>query len=442
MRDRLNAGAGEPVVLEAEDVHMVLQHVNPNEAAGPDKVKPRVFKVCADQLAYILTAIFNLSLKTCTVPLNWKTSCTVPLNWKTSCTVPLNWKTSCTVPLNWKTSCSVPLNWKTSCTVPLNWKTSCTVPLNWKTSCTVPLNWKTSCTVPLNWKTSCTVPLNWKTSCIVPVPKKPVVTAMNDLRPIAITSAVMKVFERLVLRRLQVTSVVLADVEKHLKDTLVDAMKEGKKFRLVTDNVNFTMCLLAVMYQRLDREKSTESGTLGAERTRPGRQRADGNKVKDNFRDCSAARYENGKSTDTKHAYSGERIVIFNLTRSQEDHINYEIIESIKNVIIFSPKYESGMKIFEPPHVVVFANFSPNLSKLSQDRWDIRFNSDESLTETAIETVVSLEEVGKKEETEKKDKAASSTTTESTDDVIIISKDSEQETKTDFNKIKRTFVKD
>ncbi|KAK7500509.1 hypothetical protein BaRGS_00008084 [Batillaria attramentaria] len=44
MRDRLNAGAGEAVVLEAEDVHMVLQHVNPNKAAGPDKVKPRVFK--------------------------------------------------------------------------------------------------------------------------------------------------------------------------------------------------------------------------------------------------------------------------------------------------------------------------------------------------------------------------------------------------------------
>ncbi|KAK7478539.1 hypothetical protein BaRGS_00030211, partial [Batillaria attramentaria] len=47
------------------------------------------------------------------------------------------------------------------------------------------------------------------------------------------------------------------------------------------------MCLLAVMYQRLYSEKSTESGTLGAERTRLGRQRADGNKVKDNFRDCS-----------------------------------------------------------------------------------------------------------------------------------------------------------
>nr|KAG5693217.1 hypothetical protein BaRGS_034476 [Batillaria attramentaria] len=37
----------------------------------------------------------------------------------------------------------------------------------------------------------------------------------------------------------QVTSVVVADVEKHLKDTLVDALKKGKKFRLVTDNVNF-----------------------------------------------------------------------------------------------------------------------------------------------------------------------------------------------------------
>ncbi|GFS05938.1 Non-LTR (Long terminal repeat) retrotransposon and domain-containing protein [Elysia marginata] len=41
----------------------------------------------------------------------------------------------------------------------------------------------------------CKVPKAWKTSCIVPVPKKQTVKCMNDLRPVALTSCVMKVFE-------------------------------------------------------------------------------------------------------------------------------------------------------------------------------------------------------------------------------------------------------
>ena len=43
----------------------------------------------------------------------------------------------------------------------------------------------------------------WKTSCIIPVPKKTTVKATNDLRPVDLTSAIMKVFERVVLSQLQ-----------------------------------------------------------------------------------------------------------------------------------------------------------------------------------------------------------------------------------------------
>lgn len=85
-----------------------------------------------------------------------------------------------------------------------------------------------------------------------------------------------------------------------------------------------------------------------------------------------AARFENGRSTDIKYAYKGERIVIFDLTRSQEEHFNYEVLENIKNGIMFSGKYESAMKVFPVPHVVVFANWGPNVEKLSHDRWDLR----------------------------------------------------------------------
>jgi len=90
-----------------------------------------------------------------------------------------------------------------------------------------------------------------------------------------------------------------------------------------------------------------------------------------------AIRFENGRSGDIKYAYNGERIVIFDFSRSQEDHINYEIIETIKNGIMLNTKYECKMKVYPTPHVIVMANFEPDKSKLSFDRWDIQTLSPE-----------------------------------------------------------------
>ena len=87
-------------------------------------------------------------------------------------------------------------------------------------------------------------------------------------------------------------------------------------------------------------------------------------------------RYENGKSADVKFAYNGQEIIVFDLSRSQETHVNYEVIESIKNGVVFSTKYVSEMKVFKTPHVVIMANFGPDQSKMSQDRWDIRWLTD------------------------------------------------------------------
>ena len=84
-------------------------------------------------------------------------------------------------------------------------------------------------------------------------------------------------------------------------------------------------------------------------------------------------RYENGKSADVKYALEGQRNVIFDLSRSQESHVNYEVIDSVKNGVVFSTKYESKMKVFTTPHVVIMANFAPDESKMSADRWDIRY---------------------------------------------------------------------
>lgn len=83
-----------------------------------------------------------------------------------------------------------------------------------------------------------------------------------------------------------------------------------------------------------------------------------------------AIRFENGKSADIKYIYEGETIVIFDFCRSQSDHINYEVIESIKNGIMMSTKYESEMKIFsEEPKMIVMMNCWPDVAKLSKDRY-------------------------------------------------------------------------
>ena len=47
------------------------------------------------------------------------------------------------------------------------------------------------------------VPQCFKTSCIVPVPKKPTITRLNDYRPVALTSVIMKVLEKFVLNYLK-----------------------------------------------------------------------------------------------------------------------------------------------------------------------------------------------------------------------------------------------
>ena len=80
----------------------------------------------------------------------------------------------------------------------------------------------------------------------------------------------------------------------------------------------------------------------------------------------------NGKMCDIAH--DDEKTVLIDLSRTQADKIDhiYSLMESFKNGRIFSPKYESVSKTFEPCHVVVFANFPPEHQKLSQDRWLVK----------------------------------------------------------------------
>jgi hypothetical protein len=75
-------------------------------------------------------------------------------------------------------------------------------------------------------------------------------------------------------------------------------------------------------------------------------------------------------SYDNDRGYAPETIII-DLSRTSYDFANYDAIESIKNGLFFSSKYESNMYIMNSPHVFVFANREPDLEAMSKDRWDI-----------------------------------------------------------------------
>jgi len=85
--------------------------------------------------------------------------------------------------------------------------------------------------------------------------------------------------------------------------------------------------------------------------------------------------YVQGKAADIKSAIAvaakKPKIVVFGLPRSSEDFVSYDAIESCKDGIFFSGKYESGMCLFKPPHILIFANFKPDMTKLSSDRWNV-----------------------------------------------------------------------
>lgn len=80
-------------------------------------------------------------------------------------------------------------------------------------------------------------------------------------------------------------------------------------------------------------------------------------------------------------------IVLFDIPRANENRCSYKSIEAIKGGMMFSSKYESGSIIFNSPHLFVFSNFLPEMSKLSNDRWKIfEIKSDYSVV--AVTTVV------------------------------------------------------
>lgn len=80
-----------------------------------------------------------------------------------------------------------------------------------------------------------------------------------------------------------------------------------------------------------------------------------------------------GKKNDILHcaAEHESELYVYDMERSLEQFVSYASIEKIKNGSYMSGKYEGAVVDRNPPHLVIFANFPPEMSKLSLDRWQV-----------------------------------------------------------------------
>lgn len=79
-----------------------------------------------------------------------------------------------------------------------------------------------------------------------------------------------------------------------------------------------------------------------------------------------------GKINDMSHNLEEDlEAIVIDCPRSRLEMFQYDFIEYIKNELVFSPKYESKMKVIPKCHVVVFMNEEPDRTKLSKDRYTI-----------------------------------------------------------------------
>lgn len=81
----------------------------------------------------------------------------------------------------------------------------------------------------------------------------------------------------------------------------------------------------------------------------------------------------NGALTWKKDNGAYPDLCVFPIPRSfNSDYLSYEAMENVKDALFYSGKYEGGTVADPCPHLFVFANFPPDESKMSADRWVVK----------------------------------------------------------------------
>lgn len=84
---------------------------------------------------------------------------------------------------------------------------------------------------------------------------------------------------------------------------------------------------------------------------------------------CSKGQYSDMMNILYNANMDKTNLVIFDLPRNNGNRISYSALESIKNGIICNTKYETGSKLLNSPHILVFANAPPDRQAMSSDRF-------------------------------------------------------------------------
>jgi len=65
------------------------------------------------------------------------------------------------------------------------------------------------------------------------------------------------------------------------------------------------------------------------------------------------------------------RAMCIDMPRSKGLEVSYAALEAIKDGMISNTKYQTGSKLFNPPHVFVFSNYAPDRTQFSSDRLNV-----------------------------------------------------------------------
>ena len=82
----------DDIAVTEEGVSKLLANIKPHKASGPDKIANRVLKELHSELAPIMTALFNQSLSTGSIPSDWSNALITPVYKKGNVHVAANYR--------------------------------------------------------------------------------------------------------------------------------------------------------------------------------------------------------------------------------------------------------------------------------------------------------------------------------------------------------------